>query len=81
MSFWVAGALVVSTAATTIQAKKAAKKGRKQADADAAAARKAEVFAETEGEGVAPSGRISLETDEEVSDEELSLRQGSSVRI
>jgi hypothetical protein len=82
MSFWVAGALLTSTVYTTVEAKKSQKKGRKKADADAVAARKAEEFADQEGKGIGELGKISLEVDDEnITDEELSLRQGSTVRI
>lgn len=52
--------------------RKAVKKGRKQQLEDEKSARKAEVFAETEGEGVGDTGQISLELDDELDDENVS---------
>jgi len=76
MSFWIAGTIVVAAVGTTLQAKSEQKKARKQAKKDtleeAAQARKAEVFAETEGEGIGNLGKISLEVDDEEEDEEIS---------
>lgn len=59
--------------------KEAAKKAQDQLNADAARARRATVFSETEGEGQGTIGEISLEIDDEIDDEEESLRQGLSV--
>tara|TARA_R110000796_G_scaffold124706_1_gene239194 strand:+ start:685 stop:879 length:195 start_codon:yes stop_codon:yes gene_type:complete len=60
---------------------KATKKANKKAEADALEAekqaRKAEVFAETEGEGVGSLAQISLEVD----DDEIENEIGSTVRI
>ena len=74
MSFWVAGAIVVSGVATQVQQKKAQKKAKKAAEKDALEAdrqaRKAEVFAETEGEGIGSLGQISLEVDDDLEDED-----------
>ena len=74
MSFWVAGAIVVSTIGVQMQQKNAAKQAKRdaekaalQADKDA---RKAEVFAETEGEGVGNLGKVSLEVDPNLDEEE-----------
>lgn len=74
MSFWVAGAIVVSAIGTQMQQRNAAKQAKRdaekaalQADKDA---RKAEVFAETEGEGVGNLGRVSLEVDQNLDEEE-----------
>ncbi len=58
------------------QAKKAQEKARKDALADDKQARKAEAFAETEGEGVGSLGQISLDVDDDELDDET-----SSVRI
>ena len=81
MSFWIAGAIVVTSAATTIQSKKAAKKAAKQAKEDALEAdlqaRKSEIFAETEGEGIGNLGQISLEVDQDLEDDEVA----SNLRI
>ena len=76
MSFWIAGAIVVSSTAVAVQSQKAQKKAKKQAAIDAQEdqtnARKAEVFAETEGEGIGNLGQISLEVDDEEDEDELS---------
>jgi hypothetical protein len=58
------------------QTKKANAKARKDALADDKQARKAEAFAETEGEGVGSLGQISLDVDDDELDDET-----SSVRI
>jgi len=63
---WVATAIVASTAVNVTMQKKAAKKARKQAKEDEAAARKAEVFAETEGSGLGELGEVRLGLDDEV---------------
>lgn len=79
---WIATAVIaVSTIISSRAQKKAVKRARKQADKDAVAARKAELFAETEGEGIGELGQISLEVDDDLDDEEISRRQGSTVRI
>lgn len=74
MSFWVAGAIVVSGFVVTQQQKSAQKKAKKDAEKDALAAdkqaRQAEVFAETEGEGIGNLGKISLEVDDDLEDED-----------
>jgi hypothetical protein len=76
MSFWIAGAIVVSGVAVQQQTKRAAEKAEKNARKDALEAdkqaRKAEIFAETEGEGIGDLGRISLEVDDDLDDDELS---------
>jgi hypothetical protein len=79
MSFWIAGAILVTTVKSGLDAKKAREKGQRdaviQAAKDAKQARKAEVFAETEGDGIGQMGKISLEVDDEVIDEQTdSLR-------
>lgn len=73
--------IATSTILGVVAQKKAVKRANKKADADAVAARKAELFAETEGEGIGELGQISLEVDDDLDDEEISRRQGSSVRI
>lgn len=83
MSFFVAGAVVASSVVISQQQKKAAKKAKKDAEKqaleDEKQARKAEVFAETEGEGVGNLGQVSLEVDDELDeDEEVS---SGNVRI
>jgi hypothetical protein len=79
---WIATAVIVTTTVgSAVMQNKQSKKARKQAKADALEAdkqaRKAEVFAETEGEGVGNLGQISLEVDDEEIEEEVS----STVRI
>ena len=57
--------------------KKAAKDARKDQLQDQANARKAEVFAETEGEGQGALGQVSLEMDDGILDEgELNSKMG-----
>ena len=85
MSWIVTGVIVGSNAllsvGSAIMQNKQSKKARKEAKADAVEAdrqaRKAEVFAETEGEGVGSLGQVSLEVDDEEIEEEVS----STVRI
>ena len=78
MSFWVAGAITVvgSQVAIAKMSINAQKKAKKKAAADALEAdkqaRKAEVFAETEGEGIGDLGKISLEVDDDLDEEKLS---------
>ncbi len=81
---WVVTAVVattVFTAGSAVLQQKASRKAQKEAKADAIEAekqaRKAEVFAETEGEGVGSLGQISLEVD----DEEIESEVGSTIRI
>lgn len=81
MSFFISGALLV-TAASTVYSNRAAKKSQKKAKKDAEAqaiedekkARKAEAFAETEGEGIGELGQVSLEVDDELEEENISSR-------
>lgn len=82
---WVVTA-VVSTALSignSVYQAKQQKKASKQARADAIAAekqaRKAEIFADTEGEGIGQLAQISLEVDDTELDEELST--SNTVRI
>lgn len=74
MSYWVAGAIVGSSLVVQQQQKRATEKARKKAEKDALEAekqaRKAEVFAETEGEGVGSLGKISLEVDDDLDEDE-----------
>lgn len=74
MSFWIAGAIVGSSLVVQQQQKRATKKAQKKAEEDALEAekqaRKAEVFAETEGEGVGSLGKISLEVDDDLDEDE-----------
>lgn len=77
MSMWIAGAVFVATTAVQANvqrnaAKNAKKDAEKQAAEDAKTARKAEVFAETEGEGIGNLGQISLEVDDEIDEDEES---------
>ena len=82
MSFFIAGAIVVSTVGISIQQKNAQKQAKRDAEKQALEAekqsRKAEVFAETEGEGVGSLGKVSLEVDDEL-DEDKSV--SSNLRI
>ena len=81
---WVATA-IISTAfiqvGTAALQRKAAKKAEKKAEADALdadkQARKAEAFAETEGEGQGSIANISLEVDDELEQD----KKVSTVRI
>lgn len=57
------------------------KRAETKADKDAATAAKAEVFAETEGEGIGGVAEISLEVDDDLDEEEINRRSGSTVRI
>jgi len=59
--------------------KDAAKKAQEKMDADAARARRASVFSETEGEGQGTVGEITLDVDDEIDEEEEAQRQGLSV--
>jgi hypothetical protein len=81
---WVVTAVVATAAfsvGSAVLQQKASRKAQKEAKADAIEAekqaRKAEVFAETEGEGVGSLGQISLEVD----DDEVKSEVGSTIRI
>ena len=79
---WVVTAVIATTTiGTAVLQQKASRKAEKRAKADAIEAekqaRKAEVFAETEGEGVGSLGQISLEVD----DDEVKSEVGSTIRI
>jgi hypothetical protein len=81
---WVVTAVVATAAfqvGSVVLQQKASRKAQKEAKADAIEAekqaRKAEVFAETEGEGVGSLGQISLEVD----DDEVKSEVGSTIRI
>ena len=79
---WVATAVIaVTTIGSAVIQKKQAAKARKQAKQDALdadkKARKAEAFAETEGQGQGSVGIISLEVD----DDEVDDSTSSTVRI
>ena len=79
---WINTAVVALTTIYSVtEAKKAKKKAIKKADEDAVQARKAELFAETEGEGIGSLGKVSLEVDADLPDEEINARAGSTVRI
>lgn len=70
---WIATSVIaVSSIYSTVENKKTAKKGRRDAKSDEIAARKAEVFAETEGSGTGQLGQISLAVDDDLEDEKLS---------
>lgn len=78
---WVAAAVGTTIAASTLyqerQQRIAAKKAKKDVIRDRNRARKAEVFAETEGQGIGDLGEVQLGIDEEI-DEEEELRKGKS---
>ena len=78
---WAVTATVALSLGTAVLQQKASRKAEKRAKADAIEAekqaRKAEVFAETEGEGVGSLGQISLEVD----DDEVKSEVGSTIRI
>lgn len=80
---WVAAA-VVGTVGSTLyqanQAKKAEKRAKKEALEDRLEARRAEVYAETEGEGVGSLGEVRLGIDDEI-DEEEELRKGKTTNL
>lgn len=70
---WVITAVVTVAAGTvyqTQQAKKAQEQARKDQLEDQRQARKAAVFSETEGEGMGQLGKISLEVDDELEENE-----------
>jgi hypothetical protein len=67
----VAGSALISGHMQKKAQKKAAKKAEEDANKAEISARKAEVFAETEGEGVGQLGQISLAVDE---DEEITTK-------
>lgn len=68
---WVATAVIAGAALyTTYESKKAQEQARKDQLEDQKQARKAEVFAETEGKGVGQFGQVSLEVDDELDEEE-----------
>ena len=73
--------IATTTLGTAVLQQKASRKAQKEAKADAIEAekqaRKAEVFADTEGEGVGSLGQISLEVD----DDEVKSEVGSTIRI
>ncbi len=76
MSYYIAAAVTVGTLYQVDENRKAedrAKKDAKQAETEA---RKAEVFAETEGEGQGMVGKVRLGVDEQVN-----TRMGSSLRL
>lgn len=70
---FVVAAVMVATAIYGENRRRAGKKkARQEGLEDAKQARKAETFAETEGEGTGNLGQISLELDDEVKDKDLS---------
>lgn len=75
MSMFIAGAVYVGTTALSMSVQRnAAKNAKKDAKKDALAAenqaRRAETFAETEGSGIGNLGKISLEVDSEIDEDE-----------
>lgn len=82
MSWLITAAVAVTTYAGVDANKRAGKKARKQALQDKIDARKAEVFAETEGQGVGNLGKVTLGIDDELDPEqELSRKGKSKVRL
>lgn len=63
---------------TAREARKAQGKARSDAKEDERQARKAAVFAETEGMGIGNLGQVSLDVDEDLDEEELLRKQGST---
>lgn len=82
MSFVATAVVAATTVYTSRKARKAqdkaAKRAELKANKDEIAARKAEVFAETEGEGIGSLGRISLEVDEDVEENIRATKLGKS---
>lgn len=78
---WVAAAIGASIVGSVLQQRQT-KKAQKQAKKDALEAdrqsRKAEAFAETEGQGVGALGQISLEVDDDEINDKV---KSSTVRI
>ena len=70
---WIATAVIVgSTLYSTNRQKKAAKQAKRDAAEADKQARKAEVFAETEGKGQGQLGQIDLTLEDEIEDEDES---------
>lgn len=67
---WLAAAVIAGTVYQTRQAKKAQEQARKDQLEDQRQARRSEIFAETEGEGMGQLGKISLEVDDELEENE-----------
>jgi hypothetical protein len=79
---WLITTIIATTAVSVDAQKRAQKKARKQALQDKIDARKAEVFAETEGQGVGNLGKVTLGIDDEIDPEqELSKKGKSKVRL
>jgi len=79
---WAITAIAVIAGGTihqSIEADKAAKDAKEQAEKDKADALRAEQFADTEGEGQGMLGNISLAIDEDVDDEVLSGKSNISI--
>lgn len=70
---WVATAIVATTVFQTHKQKKAQRQAEKDALEADKQARKAEVFAETEGEGTGQLGQISLEVDDDEEEDTSSV--------
>lgn len=76
---WVATAVIAGAALyTTHERKKAQEQARKDQLEDQKQARKAEVFAETEGQGTGQFGQVSLEVDDDL-DEEAEVSSNISI--
>ena len=71
MSFIAAAVVVGTTYYQTKENKKAQKDARRDELEDRRQARKEEIFAETEGQGLGNIGQVSLEVDDELDDENL----------
>lgn len=78
---WVATAVVGSTLFNAHQQRRGQKKARRDAIKDQARARRAEVFAETEGEGIGNIGAVQLEVDDDITEQERLRRKGVTSRI
>jgi hypothetical protein len=86
MTFLATAVVAATTLYTADRQRAAQKKGKKlaeeKANRDEISARKAEAFAETEGEGIGSLGTMSLEVDEDVDDNVRASNLGkSTVRI
>lgn len=78
---WAATAIVATTAFSTHMNRQGQKKARRQATRDQERARRAEVFAETEGEGVGNIGAVQLEIDDDITEQERLRRKGITSRL
>ena len=86
MSFFVAGAIVATSLYQADQAKSAAKKAKKDAEAqaleDQQQAAKAEAFAESEEGGLGSLGKVDLALDDELeTDQKIKQTSKASISI